>query len=279
MRIHAKLLTALFGIALLSGCTGGYDADVAKLKMTTATGGTAFTRALADQYKAYANYEADVEMEWAHAGIFARKGLRAAGGEMVSVDEVSAWEIPANRTADLVAARAKLMAHFQNGARERQPEIAAEAQVKLECWMEEEWEGEADGIKRCRDAFTAAEAKLNVVAAAPKIVKTFIVYFDLNKDVITADAQKVLDDVKKSAAEIKPTNIFLAGHTDTTGSSGYNTDLSNRRVKAVGSALSKMGVSSSAMATKYHGESMLAVKTDDNVKEAKNRRVEIMLEK
>jgi OOP family OmpA-OmpF porin len=279
MKIRSNLLTALFGLALLSGCTGGFDADVAQLQNTTVTGGSAFTRALAEQYKAYANYEANVEFEWAHAGIFARKGLRAAKGEVVGVDEVSAWEVPAASVANLSAARSKLMAHFQNGARERQPEVAAEAQVKLECWMEEEWEGEADGIARCRDAFNAAEAKLKMVAVAPKIVKTFIVYFDLNKDVITADAQKVLDDVKKAAAEIKPTNVYLAGHTDTTGSSGYNQDLSNRRVKAIGAALSKMGVSSSAMATKSHGESMLAVKTDDNVKEGKNRRVEIMIEK
>jgi OOP family OmpA-OmpF porin len=279
MKIHAKLLTALFGLALLSGCAGYDTGEVMQLKNAKVEGGTAFTRALAGEYKKYAIYESEVEFEWAHAAIFARKGLRAVKGEMVPVDEVSAWEIPANRTADLTAARAKLMAHFQNGTRERQPEISAEAQVQLECWMEEEWEEEPKGVARCRDAFNAAVAKLGMVAAAPKIVKTFIVYFDLNKDVITADAQKVLDDVKKASAEIKPTNIYLAGHTDTTGSSNYNQDLSNRRVKAVGAALSKMGVTSSALASSHFGESKLAVKTDDNVKEGKNRRVEIMIEK
>ena len=114
--------------------------------------------------------------------------------------------------------------------------------------------------------------------ATPKIVKTFIVYFDFNKATITKASQKTLKDVAAAQGEIKPSSIYVAGHTDTVGKSAYNDSLSAKRANAVAAALGKLGVAAK-VDQKSFGMTKLAVPTKANVKEVKNRRVEIYFEK
>ena len=70
----------------------------------------------------------------------------------------------------------------------------------------------------------------------------------------------------------------MSGHTDTVGKSAYNDKLSAKRADAVAAALAKLGVSSK-VDQKAFGFTKLAVPTKANVKEGKNRRVEIYFEK
>ncbi|OAN50649.1 hypothetical protein A6A04_17615 [Paramagnetospirillum marisnigri] len=275
-------LAVILGMTALAGaCATPWEvSEVNEIMAAPApTAGSAFTKALFAEYKAYATYEAKEEFEWDDAAIFARKGLRAATGEVVAPEEISAWNVPAARVKELSDARARLIGYYGNGARERVPAAAAKAQAKFDCWVEEENEG--DTTSDCRAAFLKLEPELQVKAvapAAPKIVKTFIVYFDFNKATLTKDAQKVLKDVAAATGEIKPTSIYVSGHTDAVGKSAYNDKLSANRANAVSAALGKLGVASK-VDQKYFGKTKLAVPTKDNVKEAKNRRVEIYFEK
>lgn len=277
-------LAAAIGMtALLGACATPWQvADVNEiLEAPAPTVGSPFTKALFAGYKEEARHEAKDEYEWRHAVVFARKGLRAAQGEAVPPEEVAAnsWcEVPAARVKELEAARARLIGYYGNGARERVPAAAAKAQVKFDCWVEEETEGDANST--CRAEFLKTEPELQVKAAAPaapKIVKTFIVYFDFNKSSLTKEAMKVLKEVEAAANEIKPTSIYVAGHTDTVGKAGYNDKLSKARAAAVEKQLAKQGIKS--IDAKSFGFSKLAVPTKSNVKEAKNRRVEIYFEK
>ena len=273
-------LAAAIGMtALLGACATPFEvADVNEIMSAPApTAGSAFTKALFAEYKAYAIHEAKDEYEWDDAAIFARKGLRAATGETVAPAEIADWGVPAGRVAELSAARARLVGYYGNGARERVPAAAAKAQVMFDCWVEEEHEGDANSD--CRAAFLKVEPELQVKAAAPapKIVKTFIVYFDFNKSGLTKEAMKTLKDVVAAAGEIKPSSIYVAGHTDTVGKTGYNDKLSKARASAVEKQLAKMGVKS--IDAKSFGFTKLAVPTKANTKEAKNRRVEIYFEK
>jgi OOP family OmpA-OmpF porin len=281
--MKTKLIIAAGAALLLAGCTTPMDiSNVNAVRTLEASAGNAFTKALTGEYRAYAIHEADKEYEWDHAALFARKSLAAAKGEPIGPFEVKDWSIPQARIAEVTDARKRLMDYYGNGARDRVPADAAHAQVMYDCWLEEEAEG--DATSNCRAEFLKTEPKLQVkkaepAAPAPKIVKTFIVYFDLNKADITNDAAKVLKEVAKAQGEIKPANIYLSGHTDTTGKTGYNQRLSEKRVKMVGDALSKLGVASKALDLKAFGETKLQVPTGKNVKEMKNRRVEIYFEK
>jgi OOP family OmpA-OmpF porin len=88
----------------------------------------------------------------------------------------------------------------------------------------------------------------------------------------------VLSDVIASARTGGQTNITIVGHTDTSGSSDYNQKLSVRRANVVVEALVDMGARKAALHASGVGETDLAVQTEDNVKEAKNRRTVITLQ-
>ena len=281
---YARLLPVLAGALALSACAMPWQvAEVQDALEVSASGGSAFTQALTEEYKTQTDYEIKAEYEWPHALIFARKATRAAGGEVVAPEDPAAWEIPSADAAKALAdAHGRLLGYFAAGARERVPAVAAHAQANFDCWVEEEWEG--DNSNLCRDSFLAAEPQLKapVVAAVtppPQIIKTFIVYFDFNKATITPEAKKVLTEVVAAQAELKPVAIFLSGHTDTVGNAAYNQALSNKRAAAVATALGKMGVKTSTFDLKAFGKTKPAVPTKDNVKEGKNRRVEIYFEK
>lgn len=240
--------------------------------------GTPFTKALFTEYKAYAKHEATVEYEWDHAVVFARKGMAAHQGKVTDPELTADWPLMPERVKELDAARARLIGYFGNGARDRVPAAAAKAQVMFDCWLEEEAEGDTNSD--CRAAFLKVEPELQVKAAAPaapKIVKTFIVYFDFNKSSLTKEAIKTLKEVAAAAGEIKPSSIYVTGHTDTVGNSRYNDKLSGARAAAVEKQLAKLGIKS--IDAKSFGFTKLAVPTKANVKEAKNRRVEIYFEK
>ncbi|MDX2454214.1 OmpA family protein, partial [Desulfosarcina sp.] len=67
------------------------------------------------------------------------------------------------------------------------------------------------------------------------------------------------------------------GHTDTLGDKAYNLDLSIRRALAVKQQLVDNGVDDTFMDVSSHGEEHPLVKTADNVGNAKNRRVEVIV--
>lgn len=103
----------------------------------------------------------------------------------------------------------------------------------------------------------------------------FLVFFDWDKSLITAEAATILDRAAEQFAATGQANVALAGHTDTSGSSEYNLRLSQRRADAVKAYLAGKGVPEAAMVTEAFGQTRLLVETPDNVREPQNRRVEI----
>jgi outer membrane protein OmpA-like peptidoglycan-associated protein len=103
----------------------------------------------------------------------------------------------------------------------------------------------------------------------------FLVFFDWDKSLITAEAASILDRAAEQFAATGQTSVVLAGHTDTSGNADYNMRLSQRRADAVKAYLAGKGVPETAMATEAFGQTRLLVETPDNVREPQNRRVEI----
>ncbi len=81
---------------------------------------------------------------------------------------------------------------------------------------------------------------------------------------------------KKLAEAIKTRRILLIGHTDDSGSSGLNADLSERRAKAVAKLFKEAGVPEEQIFYQGAGETLPMADNSSPEGRAKNRRVEIV---
>lgn len=259
----------------------------------TSPQGSAFDQALAKEYRDFATFEADRMYDWIDQDHFARKGLRAARGELVEPEQVANWDVPADRVAELDDGRARLMAAFDKGGREAAPQRAAVAQARFDCWVEQWEEGwQFDHIAACRDEFLAALADVEAavapkpvveapksapVVAAPAPARTYLVFFDWDRADITPEAMEILRNAASAAVQVDAVRIDATGHADRSGSTGYNQRLSQRRADAVRQALISLGIPQSEIGVFAKGETDPLVPTPDGVREPQNRRVQIVL--
>ncbi|MDB5396616.1 MAG: putative TonB-dependent receptor [Rhodospirillales bacterium] len=117
-----------------------------------------------------------------------------------------------------------------------------------------------------------------VVAPAPSVPKSYLVFFDFNKSDLTSQALTIVDQAAHNAGPAKVTKLEVTGHTDTVGSDAYNMRLSRRRAESVAAQLEKDGIPSSEIEIIAKGKRDLLVPTADGVKEPQNRRVQIAYE-
>jgi outer membrane protein OmpA-like peptidoglycan-associated protein len=109
------------------------------------------------------------------------------------------------------------------------------------------------------------------------------VLFDTDKAEIKPGEKPKLEDsyekIKKAIEEHKDLGaikLFIAGHTDTVGTPAYNQELSRKRARAIGAWFKKRGLKLAVLYEGF-GESVPIVKTEDEVDEPKNRRVDYIL--
>lgn len=106
----------------------------------------------------------------------------------------------------------------------------------------------------------------------------YLVFFPWNKATLSADDQRI---VAQAAEEFRTTGsarIEVTGFTDTSGSPAYNLGLSERRAQLVAAELERLGVPATDLVVTGRGQEDLRVPTADNVREAGNRRVEIVFD-
>ena len=103
----------------------------------------------------------------------------------------------------------------------------------------------------------------------------FMVFFDWDKSLVTAEAASILDRAAEQYAATEQTNIVLAGNADRSGTEAYNMQLSKRRADAVKVYMTSKGIAETAITTEAFGESKPLVDTADGVREPQNRRVEM----
>ena len=106
---------------------------------------------------------------------------------------------------------------------------------------------------------------------------SFMVFFDWDKSDLNAAS---IETIARAAAAYRAkggAQIQATGHTDNSGPETYNMALSLRRANAVKDALVRDGVPANDISVVGLGESQPLVKTADGVREAQNRRVEIVI--
>ena len=120
------------------------------------------------------------------------------------------------------------------------------------------------------------QAQAPVPAPAPAAPQTYTVYFDFDRSNVRPDAVPVLQQALE-VAQGENASFALTGHTDTVGTAEYNMGLSLRRAEAVRDWLVEHGAPASGISVAGRGFSEPAVPTGPQVREQRNRRVEIIL--
>jgi outer membrane protein OmpA-like peptidoglycan-associated protein/outer membrane protein W len=113
---------------------------------------------------------------------------------------------------------------------------------------------------------------------APPIAKTYLVFFDWDKSVLTPRATQIIAEAASDSKTAGTTVLSVSGYTDTSGTPKYNQGLSLRRAKAVAGQLVTDGVPAGEIEIHAYGETHLLVPTGPGVREPQNRRVEIVLQ-
>jgi OOP family OmpA-OmpF porin len=275
-----KLLAVVGALSFVAACT----TDLDRSRTVEPTGGSAFTKALTKEYKDLAAFEADEMYDWKDAGFYARRALASANGESVTPQDPAERDLPQDVLPEINQTRQRLLTALDGGARENKPEVAARAQARFDCWLEQQEENfQNDHISACRDELLAALAELEAqpaaVAPAPAPApQVYLVLFDFDKSNINAAAQAVINRVVADFSANKAKSISITGYTDRSGTDAYNLSLSERRADAARSALIAAGVPADAITTAWKGEAENAVPTADGVKEQANRRDELIVQ-
>jgi OOP family OmpA-OmpF porin len=110
---------------------------------------------------------------------------------------------------------------------------------------------------------------------APPRGKRYTVYFDAGGTVLTAESQKIMEDVLADALARSGGDIVITGHTDTVGAGAGNDVLSAQRAQQVRQILIDRQFPAERIEAAGRGERDLAVPTADEVEEPRNRRVAI----
>jgi len=276
-----RLISALAGVVLLGGCSTTPMEYESASKMQPA--GNAFSKALFTEYLALSKAEMEAG-DSRSSNAFALNAKMAGQGAEVQPEEVAAHKLRAAELASITQARGQLMAALAQ-ARQRAPADAARAQAQFDCWIVQAEKGaRPTDLKRCSDGFQTALAKIRpaaATAAAPAAPagppQKFVVYFERNSAALNAAANEVI--ARAAAAAKDAGSVNVVGYTDTSGSARSNFNLSAKRADAVTGALAKGGVAPPRIGQASMGENNPAVQTADNVREDKNRRVEITVTK
>ncbi len=128
------------------------------------------------------------------------------------------------------------------------------------------------------DANAAAIAELRNNMDNYKSVAQTVVLFGVNKDTLTADAKKTLDQFATQVASYKHYYVAVEGFTDSTGTAAYNDALSQRRAESVVNYLvGEKNLPVYRVQLVGLGESKPVDPAHTHAARAKNRRVELTI--
>ena len=131
-----------------------------------------------------------------------------------------------------------------------------------------------------KEAITQAEVDKNfaeALAALPPQPISFTLYFEEGSTVVLKDSKNTLMELFAEVAKRQAAEVEIIGHTDTLGKASDNDRLSEERAQAVREMLIAQGLKSNFIRAVGRGSRELLVPTPDNVREPKNRRVEVIV--
>jgi len=131
-----------------------------------------------------------------------------------------------------------------------------------------------------KEAIARAEVERNfseALAALPPKPISFTLYFEEGSTVVLKDSKNTLMELFAEVARRQAAEVEVIGHTDTLGKASDNDRLSEERAQAVREMLIEQGLKSNFIRAVGRGSRELLVPTPDNVREPRNRRVEVIV--
>jgi outer membrane protein OmpA-like peptidoglycan-associated protein len=113
------------------------------------------------------------------------------------------------------------------------------------------------------------------LAAQPEPPIRYLLYFTTGSRNLTDDSLRLVPQILATIQTRKSTWIGVVGHTDRVGSRQRNYELSLSRAEAVRDTLVSKGVDAGFIQIGSHGEDNPLIRTEDEVQEPRNRRVEV----
>lgn len=118
---------------------------------------------------------------------------------------------------------------------------------------------------------------VDAAPAQPQVPNNYIVFFDFDRSAVSPEADRIVAAAAANAQQARATVIEVTGHADRSGSANYNLRLSQRRADSIKQALVAKGIPANEISVTAAGESQPLVATADGVREAQNRRVQVIL--
>ena len=160
-------MVALASVSMLAACAGMRGNDMQYVSASTPTVDyiesldvysaphqDSFLNQLAMNYRSYAIYNARTSGYADMGELFAQKAVAAFSGELPFPESLSNWPVDDEQTAfELSSAYNDLMNELKNDASETNPELAAEAQAKFDCWLSAAASGQTSTARECRTRF------------------------------------------------------------------------------------------------------------------------------
>ncbi len=116
-----------------------------------------------------------------------------------------------------------------------------------------------------------------VLDIQPLLPAKFQLYFEFDSTQLKPESQRELDKLVQAALDRRSMDISVNGHTDRSGDTAYNYQLSLQRARQVQGLMVEKGIDIQIIFTTSHGEGNPLVPTADNVQEPRNRRVEVVI--
>lgn len=120
-----------------------------------------FLNQLAMNYRSYAIYNARTSGYSEMGELFAQKAVAAFSGETPFPENLDNWPVDDNEIGfELNTGYNDLIGMLRNDAAEVNPDLAAEAQAKYDCWLSSTASGQIDTATECHARFEAAMTAL-----------------------------------------------------------------------------------------------------------------------
>jgi outer membrane protein OmpA-like peptidoglycan-associated protein len=120
-------------------------------------------------------------------------------------------------------------------------------------------------------------ARVERIGEGIKVTFDSGILFDFDKSTLRPASQEQIRKFAEALKKYEDTEIFVAGHTDATGTEDYNLTLSRQRAESVANYLEGLGVSRTRFTISGLGETQPIATNNTAEGQQLNRRVEVAI--